>query len=324
MPEASLSDHLIHESNPAALRRLQAQLSQGIGQRTAGDEDRATAIPGLSFFRREKLAGPSPCLIEPSIVLVVQGTKQLLIGDRAYLYDAEHFLIASLDLPGSSQVLEASTDTPCLGLTLRLDLRIIAELVSHVHLPAPRARADDGSAAIGTVTTGLFEPVARLVALLGQPDEIEVLSPLIQREIHYRLLKSDVAWRLLQIASVGSQSHRIARAIDWMKINYARPLIVHELAAYVQMSTSTLHHHFRQMTAMSPLQYQKWMRLNEARRLMLNEDLDAANASFQVRYDSPSQFSREYSRQFGTPPRRDVATLKQQAGRMTQQVTANA
>jgi AraC-like DNA-binding protein len=303
---------------------LLAQLAGAIARKTAGTDDCATSIPKLSFFRREKLTGPNACLIEPSIVFVAQGAKQLLIAEQAYTYDTERFLIASLDLPGSSQVLQASPETPCLGLALRLDLRVIAELAGHVRLPRSRDRRTDGSAAIGTVTPELLEPFSRLLALLDQPDEIAVLAPLIEREIHYRLLKSDVGARLLQIASVGSHSHRIGRAIDWMKVNYARQFSIDELAAHVQMSASTLHHHFRQLTAMSPLQYQKWMRLNEARRMMLNEDLDAASAAFHVGYESPSQFSREYSRLFGAPPKRDIGSLRERAGRISQRALAGA
>lgn len=293
---------------------LLSQLAEVIEYRTVGEEDSETAIPSLTFFRREKLTEPNACLIEPSIVFVTQGAKQLLIGDHAYAYDTERFLIASLDLPGSSQVLQASHEKPCLGLALRLDLRVIAELAGHVRLPSSRDRGVDGSAALGTVTPELLEPFNRLLALIDRPDEIAILAPLIEREIHFRLLKSDVAPRLLQIAAVGSHSQRIARAIHWIKVNYARPLSIDDLAIHVQMSTSTLHHHFRQLTAMSPLQYQKWMRLNEARRMMLNEDFDAASAAFRVGYESPSQFSREYSRLFGAPPKRDIGNLRERAG----------
>ncbi len=150
----------------------------------------------------------------------------------------------------------------------------------------------------------------RLLALLDEPDAIPTLAPMFQREIHYRLLTSDQASRLRQIASVDSQGYKIAKAIDWIKLNYASPLRVEYLAACAQMSTPTFHHHFRQLTAMSPLQYQKWLRLHEAKRLMLNEHLDAADAAFQVGYESPSQFSREYSRLFGAPPKRDIAALR--------------
>lgn len=300
-----------------ALGALHADLAEVIGRWTVGKEDCSTSIPNLAFFRREKLTQPRACLVEPSIVLIAQGAKQLLIGDQAYVYDTERFLIASLDLPASSQVLQASPNKPCLGLVLRLDLRVIAELIAQIRLPPPRDRATEGSAALGTITPALLEPFGRLLALLDEPGAIAVLAPLIEREIHYRLLMSDQAARLLQIASVGSQSHRIARAIDWLKTNYAQPLRIDELAAHVQMSPSSLHHHFRQLTGMSPLQYQKWLRLNEARRLMLNEHLDVAGAAFHVGYESHSQFSREYSRLFSAPPKRDIGGLREQAGKVT-------
>lgn len=301
------------EQEALALGTLHARLSALVERWTAGVEDRKTPRENLLFFRREAPTGPCSCLVEPSIVLVVQGAKQLLIGDRAYTYDRQRFLITALDLPATSQVLEASPEDPCLGLVLRLDLRVVAELIAQTGSVPPRERAAEGSAALGTVTASLLEPFHRLVTLLDEPQALDVIAPLIEREIHYRLLTSDMAARLWQIASAGSQSQRIARAIDWLKTHYARPLRVEDLAAQVQMSPSTLHHHFRQLTAMSPLQYQKWLRLSEARRLMLNERLDAASAAFQVGYESPSQFSREYSRLFGAPPRRDIEGLRGRA-----------
>jgi transcriptional regulator GlxA family with amidase domain len=167
---------------------------------------------------------------------------------------------------------------------------------------------------LGQATRPLLDAVLRLVDLLDTPDDLPVLAPLIEREIVYRLLTGDQGARLRQIASVGSQSHRIARAIDWLKAHYARPLRVDDLAAHVQMSASSFHHHFRALTAMSPLQFQKWLRLTEARRLMLAERLEASTAAFRVGYESPSQFSREYSRLFGAPPARDVAGLRQETG----------
>lgn len=224
----------------------------------------------------------------------------------------EVFLLNSLDIPASSQVLDASVNRPCLGLVLKLDLRLMAELITQSGLPTPCDRATSGSTAIGTMTPALLEPFCRLLALLNDPVAIRVVAPLIEREIHFHLLRSNLAARLWQIASVGSQSHRIARAINWLRANYAQPLSIDELAIHAQMSTSTLHHHFRLLTAMSPLQYQKWLRLSEARRLMLNERFDAASAAFQVGYESPSQFSREYGRQFGVPPKRDIAALRRQ------------
>lgn len=295
------------------LSALYGSLAEVIGRWTSGNEDRATPITNLLFFRREERTEPCACLIEPSMVLVARGAKQLLIGERAYAYDPQRFLITSLDLPASSQVLEASHEAPCLGLVLKLDLRVTAELIAASGLPPPRERAAEGSAALGTVTPALLEPLVRLLGLLEEPGAIPVLAPLIEREIHYRLLTSDLAARLWQIAAVGSQSQRVAKSIDWLKRNYRQPLRIDDLAAHVQMSPSSLHHHFRQLTAMSPLQYQKWLRLSEARRLMLNERQDAASAAFHVGYESPSQFSREYSRLFGAPPKRDVEDLRQRA-----------
>ena len=302
-----------HEAG--TLDTLRASMIESIGRRTVGNTDSPTAIAHLAFFRREKLIPPSICLVEPSIVLVVQGEKQMLVGGEAYPYDVDRFLITSLDLPANSQVVTASSEKPCLGLVLKLDLRIMAELIAQGGLPFPAERSNDKGAGIGlgTVTQNLIDPIKRLLDLLDEPGAIPVLAPLIEREIHYRLLKSDQAARLWQIASVGSQGHRVSKAIDWLKMNYTALLRIEELAAHVQMSTSSLHQYFRQLTAMSPLQYQKWLRLNEARRLMLNEDLDAASAAFEVGYESPSQFSREYTRLFGAPPRRDIEGLRHKA-----------
>ncbi len=292
---------------------IRAALARTIGRWTEGTEDRSTPIPDLAFFRREAPTPPGICRVEPSVVLVVQGAKRMLMGDDTYAYDCERFLIASLDIPASSEVVKASRERPCLGLVLKLDLRMMAELVAQSHLPPPKDRSVARGMALGTVTPMLLESFKRLTDLLDEPDAIEVLAPLVQREIHYRLLTSDQAGRLRQLASVGSQSHFVARAIEWLKTNYASPLRIEDLAERVHMSTSSLHHHFRRLTAMSPLQYQKWLRLNEARRLMLNNGLDAASAAFGVGYESPSQFSREYARLFGAPPKRDVVSLRSKA-----------
>jgi len=325
-----------------------------IERATRGVEHLPTPIPGLSLFRRESITQPSYCFIKPSLVLVVQGMKQMIVGTDTYIYDTSRFLLTSLDMPARSEVLAASPDSPCLGLNLQLDLHTIAELVAKGSLPEPdlppvttdeptnpakedaRPRlTDDGSAAkavlctssglaqskkvedlrsmgIGEVTPPLLDAISRLLALLDEPAVIPTLAPLIQREIHYRLLTGDQASRLRKIAAIDSQAHKIAKAIDWLSANYAAPLSIEELAARVQMSAPSFHHHFRALAAMSPLQYQKRLRLNEARRLMLNEHLDAATAAFQVGYESPSQFSREYARHFGAPPRRDITALRKQ------------
>ena len=298
------------EDAAARCRALQRAMARVIDARTPLPGDHDTPIANLGFFRRESPAPPAVCMVEPSIVLVAQGAKQMWVGGEAYPYDTSRFLITSLDMPANSEVKTASPRQPCLGLMLKLDVRVLAELIAQGGLPPHRERPIGIGVGLGEATPALLAPIARLVELLDEPEAIPVLAPMIHREIHYRLLMSDQAARLRQIASVDGQGHRIARAIDWLKLNYASPFRIDELAARVQMSAPTFHHHFRQLTAMSPLQYQKWLRLNEAKRLMLNEHFDAASAAFQVGYESPSQFSREYSRLFGAPPRRDIEVLR--------------
>ncbi|WP_168232904.1 AraC family transcriptional regulator [Pseudomonas veronii] len=289
---------------------LLATLVQSIGSRISTPGDYAMPIPGLGFYRREHPSAPVVCMVEPSVILVAQGEKQLWVGGEEYPYDTSRFLLTSLDIPANSQVRVASPANPCLGLTFQLDLRVLTELIAQSELPPLREPAVMKGVGIGAITDGMLASFARLVALLDEPEAIPVLAPLISREIHYRLLKSDQAVRLRQICAVDGQGYRIAKAVDWLKLNYDATLRIEELAARVQMSAATFHHHFRQLTAMSPLQYQKWLRLNEARRLMLNEHQDVSRAAFKVGYESPSQFSREYSRLFGAPPKRDIAALR--------------
>jgi AraC-like DNA-binding protein len=222
-------------------------------------------------------------------------------------------LITSVDLPTVVQVTNASRERPCLSLILKLDQREISQLMVDSALSPPPAQQSNRGMAVSEVTVPLLSAFQRLVDLLDEPKDIPILAPVIQREISYRLLVGDQGARLRQMASVGSQGHQIARAIDWLKSNFTRPLLVDDLATQVNMSTSTFHHHFRALTAMSPLQYQKWLRLNEARRLMFTERLDVANAAFQVGYESPSQFGREYRRLFGDSPLHDISGLRQVA-----------
>ena len=285
-------------------------LGESIARWTDQGDQLVTAIPGLSLWRRIEPTQPTSGMYEPSICLVAQGAKRVLLGDDAYVYDARHFLITSVDLPTVWQIIKASREKPCLGLRLKLDLREISQLMVDSHLPPPRAQQSSRGMATGEVTLPLLTAFQRLIDLLAEPKDIPILAPIIQREISYRLLVGDQGARLRQMASAGSQSHQIARAIDWLKGNFTQPLRIDDLATQVNMSTSTFHHHFRALTAMSPLQYQKWLRLNEARRLMLTENKDATTAAFQVGYESPSQFSREYSRLFGNSPLRDITSLR--------------
>ena len=271
-----------------------------------------TVISSLSLYRSEEPSPPMTGMYEPSICVVAQGAKRVSLGKETYIYDAYHFLLSSVHLPTTFQVLEASPETPYLGLKLDLDLREVAQMMVDSNLPAPRTQQSERGMAVGQMTFPLADAFHRLVGLLDNPEDIPILAPNIQREIIYRLLTGDQGARLRQMATAGSQSQQIALAIEWLKQNFMEPLRIDALARRAGMSTSTFHHHFRATTALSPLQFQKQLRLQEARRLMLSEDMDAANAGFQVGYESPSQFSREYSRLFGAPPLRDITQLRQQ------------
>ncbi len=286
-------------------------LGKNIARLTENGELHTSAVPGLSLFRRTEPTEPVTGMYEPSLCLVAQGAKRVMLGDDTYVYDPHHYLITSVHLPTVVQIIEASPAKPYLGLRLMLDQREISQLMVDSNLPPPRVQQSGRGMATGEVTLPLLTAMQRLIDLLAEQQDIPILAPIIQREIIYRLLVGDQGERLRQIASAGSQSHQIARAIDWLKGNYSQPLSIEDLAAQVRMSSSTFHHHFRSMTALSPLQFQKQLRLQEARRLMLAERMDAATAAFQVGYESPSQFSREYNRLFGAPPLRDITSLRQ-------------
>ena len=288
----------------------------------------AAAVPGLMVYRADRLQGSVCSVYEPCVALVVQGSKRVVLGGDTLVYGSTHYLITSLDLPTMATILEASPEQPYLAVVLKLDLREVATLMLGGQLPAPAgARAgrtpgqtrEGGEArqqramATGAVTLPLLGAFARLIELAEQPDNAPVLAPLVLREIHYRLLVGEQGGRLRQIAAEGSQGHQIARAIGLLKGRYTEPLRVEDLAREARMSTSTFHHQFKALTAMSPLQYQKQLRLNEARRLMLLHDIDAATAAYRVGYESASQFSREYSRHFGAPPMRDISQLRANA-----------
>ena len=290
--------------------RHASPLALNIDSRMSVPGDFATSIPGLSLFRRDQPAPPVVCMIEPSLILVGRGEKRLWVGGEGYRYDPSRFLVTSLDLPANSEVMLASPEQPCVGLVLRLDVGMLAEILSKGGLPAKRQPSMNAGAGVGNLSSALEGALERLLALLDEPEAIPVLAPLVLREIHYRLLHTDQGARLRQITAVDGQGYRIAKAIDWLKVNYNAALRIDELAARVQMSAPTFHHHFRQLTGMSPLQYQKWLRLNEARRLMWMERLDVSRAAFAVGYESPSQFSREYARLYGTAPSRDIALLR--------------
>ncbi|KOO03493.1 AraC family transcriptional regulator [Vibrio nereis] len=269
-----------------------------------------TEIPGLRLSRWTTPTPPTSYAHNPSICLIAQGKKQVLLGEDSYIYDANHFLISSVDLPITANIMEASEEYPYLGLIMELDLQEISQLIVDSELSFRNNKEAQKGMAVGELPGSLQDAFIRLIALLEEPASIKILAPVIKREIFYRLLMTEQGARLNQIVTAGSHSHQIAKAIDWLKNNFVKPLSVGDLAAYSGMSKSAFYAHFRSMTSMTPLQFQKKLRLSEARRLMLTENLDAMATTFRVGYESPSQFSREYSRLFGAPPSKDIKALK--------------
>jgi AraC-like DNA-binding protein len=303
---------LASQESDAAVRQQQ-ELVRLIERFTGQDGAQPTAVPGLTLFRASLPSEPLHCLYEPALGLVVQGRKQAVLGEEIYHYGPSQYLVVSVDLPVIGQVTEASPEVPFLSLRLDLDPKEISALLMDLPIPPAAPQPCPRCLSVSGLGAALQDAVLRLVRLLDAPEDISALAPLVRREILYRLLRGEQCAQLRQIASSGTQGHRIGRAVSWLRQNFHQPLQIERLANEVNMSTSALHHHFKAMTAMSPLQFQKHLRLQEARRLMLVEALDAASAGGRVGYESPSQFSREYSRLFGAPPLRDIARLRQSA-----------
>jgi len=295
---------------PNRARELRSELARKIALFMGSAENRATDIPGLTLHRRTSPTAPCPATYAPSVTVIAQGRKRVELGRNTFIYDASRFLLTSVDLPVVSRVIEASAQAPCLAMALKLEMPLVRELLSREEIQVAEAPPDSPAMATGETTVEFLSACCRLVDLLDTPQEIPFLSGLNQREIIYRILRSAEGARLRAIATLGEQSHRTAKAIAWIKANYAKPLRVEDLAKIAGMGVSTLHHHFHALTAMSPLQYQKQLRLQAARGRMLMGGLDAASAAFEVGYESASQFNREYSRFFGQPPMRDIRTLR--------------
>jgi AraC-like DNA-binding protein len=285
---------------------MRRELARKIADRTVAEGVTLTEIPGLGLSRRSVPSACASAAYEPSLVVFVQGEKRINVGKTTYICDGSNFLLTSVDLPVVSQVIGATPKEPMLGLVLKLEMPAVREILSQQEFHLHGESTDARGMAVGVTSLELLDACLRLVDLLASPQDIPFLSSLIQREVIYRLLRSPQGKNLRAIATLGEQSHRTAKAVEWLRMNYAKPLRVEELATMARMGVSTLHHQFRTLTAMSPLQYQKQLRLHVARERMINEGLDAASAAFEVGYESASQFSREYSRFFGQPPMRDV------------------
>lgn len=289
---------------------LREELARKIAFFVGSAENRATEIPGLMLHRRTGVTAPCSMTYQPSLTVMAQGRKRVELGPTTFLYGPSQFLLTSVDLPVVSRIVEASEAAPCLALSLKLEMAVVRELLSREEIQVAEAPSETPAMSTGEATAEFLGACCRLVDLLATPQDIPFLSGLIQSEIVYRILRSTEGARLRAIATNGEQSQRTAKAIAWIRANYAKPLRVEELADIAGMGVSTLHHHFRTLTAMSPLQYQKRIRLQAARGRMLVDGLDAASAAFEVGYESASQFNREYARLFGQPPMRDVRALR--------------
>ncbi len=287
-----------------------AGLAGAIGKIAQIDGDHTTPIPELTLHRRHALTQPLHCIYGLGLGVVAQGNKQVLLGDKVIVFSPGRSMLTTVDLPVVSHVTKASVQKPFLGLLLTLDARTILQLASEMDVPPTKKDASFRSLSIEPLDAALLDAVTRLVRLLDEPTLASRLAPLIRQEITVRLLAGPHGTHLRHLVSVGSPGHQIAKAVAWLKQHFAQAMDVDELASRSHMSPSTFRQHFRSITGVSPLQYQKQLRLQEARQLMLNQSLDAGDAGGRVGYESASQFSREYARLFGEPPQRDIQRMR--------------
>lgn len=275
-----------------------------------------TRISGFALHKQVSNHDPKPQFYRPVVIVVAQGKKLIKVGAKAYPYGENICFVSGVDLPVTSCVMEASQAKPYLSMSLYLDTVLIAELASKVPPPADYGSGVTMGAMAQEVEPDLLDAFLRLVELSEKPQEMPVLSELLLREIHYRLLTGPFGHVLRSLNTFGSQANQITRAISWLKENYKEPLLVEELASRTNMAPSTFHKYFKELTTLSPLQYQKRLRLSEAQRLMLTGNHDVTQAALAVGYESATQFIREYKRLFGEPPRKNVMHIRKsgQAG----------
>lgn len=291
----------------------QQELIRLVGAFSPRDGIHPTLIPGLKCIKGSALSMKFPVVYEPSFCLIVQGEKEVMLEEERYRYAPSQFLMVSVDLPVTGQVVLANRDVPYLSIQIDLDLRQINELIPEIESCDTRSLPSSRGLFVGEADVALVGVVLRLVELLESPGDIDFLAPLIKRELYYRLLKGPYGSRVVQMAVQGGNMQRISQVIRFLKSNFDQPVCITQMVDMANMSPSSFHAHFKEVTAMSPLQYQKRLRLLEARRIMLVDAVDASKAAYRVGYESPSQFSREYSRMFGAPPLRDIESLRAQA-----------
>jgi AraC-like DNA-binding protein len=287
-----------------------AVLAREISRVTRVNGDYVTPVAGLTLHRRSAAGAPMPCIYGFGLGVIAQGNKQVMLGEKVYDYSPGDAMLTTVDLPVVSNVTMASTDAPFLGLMLSIDPRVVLQLATDMELDQSPKECAYQSISFKTLDPGVLACLIRLVRLTGEPMLAPFVAPLIQREIVIRLLTGAFGPLLRHVVAVGSPSQQISKAVNWLKQHFSDALRVDELASSVHMSPSTFRQHFRNVTGMSPLQYQKQLRLQEARQLMLSQDIDAGSAGVRVGYDSASQFSREYSRLFGAPPLRDIQRMR--------------
>lgn len=271
-------------------------------------------LQGLHLARQSAPVDKIHGVLEPSFCVIAQGSKEILLGDSSYRYDPLHYLLATVDLPSVGRVVEASSEQPYLSLRLELPATLVSSVMLEAgHSMSPKQASDVRAVDVSPLDANLLDAVVRLVKLLDAPAEAAILMPMISREIVYRLLTSNQGTRLRHLSILSGYTPAIARAVQRLRQDFDQPLRIEQLASELGMSVSGFHHQFKAVTAMSPLQFQKQLRLQEARRLMLGENLDAANAAFRVGYNDASHFNREYKSIFGVPPMRDVQRLRDEA-----------
>ena len=282
-------------------------------ERTMRQDGSVQPLPGLHLYRHSIPLEPVYSLVEPSVCVVAQGSKEFLLGESRYRYDPFHYLLVTVNLPYVGQVLEASKERPFLSLRLNLAPALVGEILVETGHVSPRTHAEVRAITVSPVDGSLLDAMVRVARLLDEPSEARLLLPLVTREIIYRLLKGEQGDRLRHLALLGGYTPSIARAVERLRQDFDQPLRIERLAHELSMSVSGLQHHFKAVTAMSPMQFQKRLRLLEARRLMLGQDLDAASAAYRVGYRDASHFNREYKSLFGVPPMRDVQRLREVA-----------